>query len=1037
MFCIFFRIFRQVQSLSLPGLYLCIMLTLCMQQSLHAQKYNSDYQRFNYAMIDSIMYIHLDQSNYSKGIRLTNNMLPSSTEGDRFLADSICGKILAWRSFFYQHKADYDSATFWLQKAHNYINQSLGSQHPYGIQLQINLAGIYTNNGQYRQAQQIYEDAIVRLGKLSGRNNLDYSFALNNLGLLYHKMGMLKKAFLKLNEALGLKKTLLGVNHPDVASNLNNLAQLNKDMANYSLALNEQILAVDIWKKALGELHPDYATALNNLALLHSKLGHHDLALKQYEKAKDIRLSVLGPKHILVGHSFNNLAICYQKRNNLTKALDLFRQAKAIFEQNNLGIEQPEYRNTVQNIAELYCKMQQYEAALPLLDQFINGKKSQLVFDRIHKIKALKNKALIYYEKEAFKLSRALVFQALNIRGLQSHIPLFNQEWLKDVLSYPFYSNEYVNQYLSVLMVANRLLDKDVNIKDKRSKQLCVVQAAIGLLEKQQGQILDSDDKYRFFEDINYWLLKGLDLLNPQEDIAKAFAMSDRNKSILLRQVLQSDENYRLGILPDSLIWKEKELALRKNRLKAHLMENKWSGGSQKMRQKNTQIHQQIQNYEFFIKEHFPQYYQAKYDQTNTNIKEIQSLLDPKSALIEYVVGDSAIHIFWIDKKLVSWKKLNISRELLVSKIHKLHQALSNYSKLFENPINAYQEYAYNAYWFYSNLVEPILKSERSIHNLIIITDDKLGHLPFEVFLREQAPQILTPYHKLPYLLLDYNISYSNSAAIWKNNKEAIVPQNNSKIMAVAGNFDTLFNINSMPHNYRSTSEIERRKQLVSLPGARKEVKILEQKYKGFFVYDQYASEKTVKENAVDYAILHIASHGIFNQEHPLLSSLVFSEDNDSIESNYWQAYEISQLPLKANLVVLSACESGYGKVEKGNGIASLARAFMYAGVPSIVATLWQINDDATINLMDYFYKNLSKGMVKSKALKEAKIQYFKQANGIAQHPAFWSPFILMGNDDALTIQEHNEWPLMAYAAVIFLLMLGFYFAKKYVNNSL
>jgi CHAT domain-containing protein len=112
-------------------------------------------------------------------------------------------------------------------------------------------------------------------------------------------------------------------------------------------------------------------------------------------------------------------------------------------------------------------------------------------------------------------------------------------------------------------------------------------------------------------------------------------------------------------------------------------------------------------------------------------------------------------------------------------------------------------------------------------------------------------------------------------------------------------------------------------------------------------------------------------------------------------------------MELNADLVVLSACETGYGRFETGNGIASLARAFMYAGVPALVVSLWQVNDQSTSIIMQNFYKHLANGKTKSAALRQAKLDYIKLVdNPIAAHPAFWSPFILIGDESPVQLQR-------------------------------
>ena len=133
---------------------------------------------------------------------------------------------------------------------------------------------------------------------------------------------------------------------------------------------------------------------------------------------------------------------------------------------------------------------------------------------------------------------------------------------------------------------------------------------------------------------------------------------------------------------------------------------------------------------------------------------------------------------------------------------------------------------------------------------------------------------------------------------------------------------------------------------------------------------------------------------------------------------------------------MLSACETGFGKYEEGEGVMSLGRSFMYAGIPSVVVSLWQVNDYSTSIIMENFYANLSEGMNKDSALQQAKISYLKEAKGILANPAFWSPFIQIGNSSPLIIEkkEHGYlYPVIIFCGFItlFLIALGFYRKKS------
>ena len=131
---------------------------------------------------------------------------------------------------------------------------------------------------------------------------------------------------------------------------------------------------------------------------------------------------------------------------------------------------------------------------------------------------------------------------------------------------------------------------------------------------------------------------------------------------------------------------------------------------------------------------------------------------------------------------------------------------------------------------------------------------------------------------------------------------------------------------------------------------------------------------------------------------------------------------EIYSLPLAAQLVVLSACQTGTGTTQQGEGVMSLARAFQYQGTPSVIASLWNVDDKSTSNIMTQFYQNLRTGKSKTEALRLAKLQHLENASAKEAHPFYWSPFILVGEGEALnTSSIFDYWWLLVLVAVLLL----------------
>jgi CHAT domain-containing protein len=195
--------------------------------------------------------------------------------------------------------------------------------------------------------------------------------------------------------------------------------------------------------------------------------------------------------------------------------------------------------------------------------------------------------------------------------------------------------------------------------------------------------------------------------------------------------------------------------------------------------------------------------------------------------------------------------------------------------------------------------------------------------------------------------------------------------------------------------------------------------------FDGRLVADQQATKARFLELAAQYQIYHIASHAVVDDEKPNNSYIAFSTPSDS-NSNYSRlySYEILAQSFPADLVVLSACETGVGRVVRGEGIMSLARAFSYAGARSLVTSLWNINDQSGQALMAEFYRHLSDGLTKDEALRQAKLSYLENAPDNARtHPRYWAAFVPTGNMESLTGSRTWQWAILA-----FVLLGSFYF---------
>ncbi len=175
----------------------------------------------------------------------------------------------------------------------------------------------------------------------------------------------------------------------------------------------------------------------------------------------------------------------------------------------------------------------------------------------------------------------------------------------------------------------------------------------------------------------------------------------------------------------------------------------------------------------------------------------------------------------------------------------------------------------------------------------------------------------------------------------------------------------------------------------------------------GTFYTGVDATEHQFKAEARHYDVIHLAVHGLADTLHPNNSRLVFRSEDDSIDDGHLYSYELYDLQLQADLAVLSACESGTGKLQQGEGVYSLARGFTYAGCPTVVMSLWKVDDAQTSALIPTFYRELYTGNSVDQALRLAKVRYRERCSSFYAHPAFWSAFVVGGTTT----------PVMSYRA--------------------
>lgn len=936
-------------------------------------------------------------------------------------------------TLYYEDYVDYAIATEVLEFAVAKMKADSTENSRIYVSYLDMLAFLYIELEQYALADSLVRRTIA----LAERNKLtDLEInSKNSLAILYTQQqtwDKIEDIYLDIKEqAFKIKDTAVYI---DIVANLasyyHTLGDMNQAEMLYQEAIQMQVLT-------FGKKEHRYLIMLKKLAELYIETDNYQKSLPLLKEVLLVSEAEFVDETFHI-RSLEKMANFYEAVKDYKNAEKYLHQALVLAKKNtDLGIS--DATSLSLDLANLYILLGEYDKAIALYTDFFaqveqneNVLAGRLTFDIFAGHCGL---AMIYHQQGKPDLVNIHLAAALqDASGLAGISAQPTAAWADSLIAFDYAS--YLNIDHSIVVLATVM-----EVKKAKTDKLIIADVAIALLQKKRDIKSHDNDKLAALRENYYWLNQIFLLLEPTKDIEKAFALAELNKAVLLLQANNATAAYQLGGLPKELADKEKALDKRYSELEAHLQEAYAKSSRDSLRQLLNKVGIEKRSLRKEIETKYPQYAALKYQQAEPKIAEIQAALPENTALIEYVVLDTATFIFYIDKQNAFLQRANISRTALEYKVKTLHNALSNYDYILESPEDAYANYTQNAAAMYALLLAPVLAEAKNeqIKSLIIVPDGHLAYLPFEAFLSQPAPESLSPYQDLAYLIKDYSLSYSYSAQLWKNSEQAAKMDNNGQILAMAGDYHTKeINKDTVAASpaVRSPKHNSLRKALAPLPAAQEEVQLLSQKFKGHFALGDAASELKFKQQAENYAVIHLAMHGILDEQNPMLSSLAFTEDGGA-ENNFLQVYEISKMKLNADLVVLSACETGYGKFQAGNGVASLARAFMYAGVNSLVVSLWAVNDASTAVIMRFFYQNLDKGIDKAEALRQAKLQYLSEAKGTSAHPALWSPFIQLGNRKPINMAKEasaSRYFLYALAPISGLGLL--YFVRRRKNAA-
>ncbi|MFB0565594.1 MAG: CHAT domain-containing protein, partial [Candidatus Aminicenantaceae bacterium] len=518
-------------------------------------------------------------------------------------------------------------------------------------------------------------------------------------------------------------------------------------------------------------------------------------------------------------------------------------------------------------------------------------------------------------------------------------------------------------------------------------------------LEELKASYLGANKRIEAYHNLIDLLVK-LHQANPEKAYdVEAFNYLERAKARAFLDSLEvSEVNVSQGVNSE-LLNQERELIKELSNLYVKLLAQELSQEQKDNLNEELKSHEhRLESLRREIRTTSPVYAGLKYPQIISLEEAQEELIDNETGFFEYLIGKDCSYAFVVTKKTIKIFKLPSAREI--------RRKVSDYIKAITDRDNRDFKLGYE---LFSTLVLPGLN--KKIKKIIFAPDDILHFLPYETLISKRSEN--------EWLIKNYRIAYAPSISSLSEiiqHKKLREQRPQKDIVAFGDPFfgvhETVQNGGDLFQDYYSSNafnffrlkysgdEIDRIASLFS-------------KTKIYAAKRKKATEERLRELILDdYKILHFATHCLIDDKKPARSSIVLSLGNNDTEDGFLQMREIFNLKLNADLVTLSACQTGLGQFIRGEGIEGLNRAFFYAGTTSVLMSLWAVNDQATSHLMQRFYTRLRSSESIISALQKAKLELI--SSDTLSHPYYWAGFVVTGKTDEVIFPSNkNKWVLL------------------------
>ena len=850
-------------------------------------------------------------------------------------------------------------------------------------------------------------EAAIKKAKPYFTHHPDFIKSLRYRAEYYNHIGDWNDTFDAYNDAITAAKPHQPATSIEMAYCYGGIGKLYRDIGDWANSAYYYRRDAEILEQYLQEDLYQKGSSYYNLAIAYQELNLLDSATYFYQKAIPLWLPKFGENFQYLGYIYNALGTIALEQNDQPSALDYFSKATKIQLANNKGtsddggqLTQAGDAATLQGDTKM--ALQFYQQALATRNQTLGAKNPVTIACHTYIAKAYQrqgdtDKALKECQKALSKFANVPInidygFTPSEPNNFTAYPYFLDVLILKtDLLAHQISSDIAYETVLTTISVIDRVRQQSQSVRSK----LYWTQEVMGFYE---NGLAICYELYQATENTKY--------------LETALVITEKSKALLLRENLQAAEAQLTAGLPPQLTAQERQLKSDISQYQVYLTNEEKKceqADQQKLKLWTAALQKQREAYDIFlndIKNQYPEYYQLRYALRYPTIADVQSQLNDATAILTYFSGYEAVYSLQIDAQEARLSRVTIDSDF-EDKIVAFRQATKDYDYIQRFPQAAYDDLVQYGQELYDILLREQLTNTAAT-NIIIVPDSRLSTLPFDILLSQSPTQTTRNYKNLPYLIQQFTTSYYNSVALW--HQDNLYHKNTTASTVYTG---------FAPSYGQSEAIASLRQGLQPLAYNQEEVQFGASIFKGKLWIDEAANEQNFY-NATPTKVLHLAMHAVLDTDNPMYSALIFTDTPDSIYDNVVYAYEIYNMNLKTDLAVLSACNTGLGKVEKGEGLMSLARGFAYANCPSVIMSLWSIDDKATSVIISSFYKNLNKTQAKHEALRQAKLTYLADADPVQAHPYYWASLSLIGDTSAIIVKKSAIWLWGVLALVIF-----------------